>query len=124
MRNCLVNSSLETAYDGEQLMEVLTTNMNNVPDILFLDLSMPRKTGVECLLEIKRIEKLKHLPVIIYSASLDPQVVDLLYASGASRYIRKPGGFSQLKKVILEAVNLSSESNTQENSKENFVIQP
>ena len=39
------------------------------PDILFLDLSMPRKNGFECLYEIKENEKLKHMPVVMFSTS-------------------------------------------------------
>src|SRR5436190_18711527 len=77
-----LNSSLKTVNDGEQLMQLLTAKPDALPDILFLDLNMPRKTGVECLSEIKRNEKLKALTVIIYSTSLNHDVVNLLYEKG------------------------------------------
>ncbi len=118
-----VNSSLKTVKDGEQLMELLTTKPDTLPDILFLDINMPRKTGVECLSEIKRNEKLKQLPVIIYSTSLNHEVVDLLYEKGAHCYIRKPGNFKKLKKIILEALTNTFQNNLQKPSKEKFVIQ-
>jgi CheY-like chemotaxis protein len=118
-----VNSSLKTVKDGEQLMELLTTKPDKLPDILFLDINMPRKTGVECLSEIKRHEKLKQLPVIIYSTSLNHEVVDLLYESGAHWYIRKPGNFKKLKRIILEALTNTFQNNLQKPSKEKFVIQ-
>ena len=67
-----VNSTLKTVNDGEQLM-ICSIQKEPFPDILFLDLNMPRKKGFECLAEIKRNEKLKSLPVIVYSTSFDPR---------------------------------------------------
>ncbi len=118
-----LQTSLNTVKDGEQLMKVLTSNVGKLPDILFLDLNMPRKNGFECLLEIKAHKKLKKIPVIIYSTSLNYEVVNQLYEKGAYRYIRKPGGFSNLKKVIYEALKIASLDKVQKPSKENFVIQ-
>lgn len=116
------SASLNTVNDGDQLMSLLTTKSTILPDILFLDLNMPRKTGFDCLIEIKHNEKLKSLPVIVYSTSLDHDVVNLLYEKGAHYYIRKPGDFTDLKKVILEALTLASEMNFKKTSKENFII--
>ena len=117
-----VSSTLKTVSDGDQLMDLLYTKPEPFPDILFLDLNMPRKTGVECLTEIKRNEKLRSLPVIIYSTSLDYEVVNLLFEKGAQHYIRKPGDFSKLKKVILEALTITSQNNPPKPDLENFVI--
>ncbi|MBC8110037.1 MAG: response regulator [Verrucomicrobia bacterium] len=64
-----VSIHLTTVNDGEQLTQLLIQQMtklpNQLPDVLFLDLNMPRKNGFECLAEIKRTKKLQHLPVII-----------------------------------------------------------
>jgi CheY-like chemotaxis protein len=117
-----VSSTLKTVNDGEQLMDLLHTKPEPFPDILFLDLNMPRKTGFECLTEIKRNEKLKSLPVIVYSTSFDREVVNMLYEKGAHHYIRKPGDFSKLKKVILEALTITSKNLSLQPGKENFVI--
>ena len=48
-----VNASLTTVKDGVQLIQHLTDNPNPFPDVLYLDLNMPRKNGFECLSEIK-----------------------------------------------------------------------
>src|SRR6186997_3602273 len=74
-----ISATLLTVNDVVQLMNFLSANSNNLPDVLFLDLNMPRKSGFECLSEIKLIDELKHLPVIIFSTSLDINIVDLLY---------------------------------------------
>jgi len=118
-----VNSSLNSVNNGDQLMKLLTNESTTLPDILFLDLNMPRKTGFECLDEIKRNEKLKSLPVIIYSTSLDHKVVNLLYEKGAHRYIRKPGDFDNLKNVIHKAIIAVLQNSKSQPSEENFVIQ-
>jgi CheY-like chemotaxis protein len=118
-----VSSLLNSVNNGDQLMKLLKNESTTLPDILFLDLNMPRKTGFECLDEIKRNEKLKSLQVIIYSTSLDHEVVNLLYEKGAHRYIRKPGDFSSLKKVIHEAIITVLQNSKSQSGKENFVIQ-
>jgi CheY-like chemotaxis protein len=116
-----VDSSLVTVSNGEELMRALSTRPG--PDVLFLDLNMPRKNGFECLVEIKLNEKLRTLPVIIYSTSFDREVVKLLYEKGAHHYIRKPGEFSALKKVILEALSVTAVKNPVKPAEEKFVIQ-
>jgi CheY-like chemotaxis protein len=115
-------SSLEIVNDGAELMKALIKKEVRLPDILFLDLNMPRKTGFECLLEIKRNKDFQHLPVIIFSTSLDPGVVNALYENGAHYYIRKPGEFSKLKQLIQKAITLISITDQSQPGKENFVL--
>lgn len=120
-----VNANLSMVHDGVQLMERLeNTALNNLPDVVFLDLNMPRKNGLECLAEIKANQKLQNLPVIIFSTSLDSEIVDNLYKKGASYYIRKPGDFSKLKKVIEKALTTASENQFKQPERTNFILQP
>jgi CheY-like chemotaxis protein len=97
-------ATLVTVYDGEQLMSLLTSENYILPDVLFLDLNMPRKNGFECLAEIKQHKKLARLPVIVFSTSFDKERVTLLYESGAQYFMRKPAEFTQLKNLIKEAL--------------------
>src|ERR1039457_5741545 len=64
-----ITTHLTTVHDGDQLINYLSENSEHLPDLLFLDLSMPRKTGFECLSEIKENKKLNDLPVIMFSTS-------------------------------------------------------
>ena len=113
---------LTTVHDGEQLMHLLINNENELPHVLFLDLNMPRKNGFECLLEIKLNEKLKQLPVIIFSTSFEQDVVNQLYLNGALYFIRKPSEFTQFKKIIQQTIELISRENIIHPTRENFVI--
>lgn len=120
-----VSVTLVTVNDGVQLMDYLTANSSgNLPDMLFLDLNMPRKNGHECLKEIKDIERLKTLPIIIFSTSLDTEIVDLMFEKGATYYIRKPGDFSKLKNVIGKALTTTTENGLKQPVREQFVLQP
>jgi len=113
---------LSVANDGEQLMQLLTNETTVFPDVIFLDLNMPRKNGIECLFEIKGNRMIKHLPVVMYSTSAQPELISLFYRHGAQNYIRKPAEFAQLKKVIYEALVLITKEGSLQSTKENFVI--
>src|SRR5687767_4454358 len=89
-----LSTHLTAVFNGEQLMQLLNNTKEQLPDILFLDLNMPRKNGFDCLLEIRQTERLQLLPVIIYSTSYEPEIVNLLHKYGAQFYIRKPNNFT------------------------------
>jgi CheY-like chemotaxis protein len=101
-----LSTHLITVRDGEQLMNFLSENSEHLPDVLFLDLSMPRKNGFECLSEIKENKKLKDLPVVMFSTSFpqdrnyEKNMINILLKMGAHHYIRKSGDFAQLKQII------------------------
>lgn len=105
-----IATHLTSVQDGEQLMDYLTDNLKHLPDILFLDLSMPRKTGFECLTEIKEDQKLKALPVLVFTTSFvrnndfEKSLISTLTKIGAEEYIRKPADFQQLKQIIHRAL--------------------
>ncbi|WP_343695027.1 response regulator [Flavobacterium sp.] len=118
-------TTLVTVNDGVQLMDFLTdTSHESLPDLLFLDLNMPKKNGSECLAEIKQIETLKNFPIIIFSTSLDTEIVDVMYQKGATYYIRKPGDYSKLKSVIQNALLTASKNDFKQPDRSEFIIQP
>ncbi len=117
-----IATGLTAVHDGEQLMQLLTNETNELPHVLFLDLNMPRKNGFECLTEIKLSEKLQQLPVIIFSTSFEQEVVNLLFKNGAQHFIRKPSEFSQFKKIIQQSLMLIAQGSIMQTTQENFVL--
>lgn len=113
--------SFTIVNDGEQLMR-LFEKKHTLPHVVFLDMNMPRKNGFECLEEIKRNEKLKSIPVIIFSTSFDQDIVNMLYQKGAQYYIQKPREFSKLKKAIHQALSLTVEKKFMQPSIDKFVL--
>jgi CheY-like chemotaxis protein len=106
-----IASHLTTVENGEELIHYLMKHTLELPTILFMDLSMPRKTGFECLHEIKESVLLKELPVVVLTVSLPSDVgyeiniEKMLKDLGAQGYIRKPHDFELLKTDIHNAIN-------------------
>jgi CheY-like chemotaxis protein len=85
---------------GDQLLQMLNGNNSKLPDVLFIDVNMPRKNGIECLREIKGNTRLMHIPVIVLSTSAVQWAVDAAYELKASLYVKKPDTFTKLKNVL------------------------
>ncbi len=117
-----VSAMLTIVHNGEQLIEVLTRKGSKFPDVLFLDLNMPRKNGFSSLGEIKRNTDLQNLPVIIFSTASDAETVKNVFRNAAHYFICKPPDFLQLKKVIYEALTLITQKNNPLPLQEKFMI--
>jgi CheY-like chemotaxis protein len=96
-------TKLTLSNDGLELMSNLGTM---VPDIVFLDLNMPRKNGFQCLEEIRNTPKLKDIPIIIFSTTANNDAVNKTYLLGANYYICKPNSFRLLVKAIETVLTL------------------
>lgn len=117
-----VSATLTIVNNGEQLIKKLTKKGNKLPDVLFLDLNMPRKNGFASLGQIKRSTELQNLPVIILSSASGLESIRMVFRNAAHYYICKPSDFSQLKRVIYEALTLITQKNNPLPGKENFKI--
>jgi CheY-like chemotaxis protein len=120
LRELQLETQLTIANDGVELMHTLDKDAFQLPDVIFLDLNMPRKDGFECLKEIKQNSQLKDIPVVIFSTSSSSDIINKTYHGGADCYISKPRSFSLLKKAI-ETVLSMGKPNTRP-SKDHFVL--
>ena len=109
LKEIQVSTKLTTVSDGEKLMNYLSENLENLPDVLFLDINMPRKNGFDCLSEIKHNKKLQDLNVVMFSTTNSQDAITMLFKGGAKVYIHKPNDFEQLKEVINHALPIASE---------------
>ena len=117
-----VSAKLTTFENGEQLLDWLTQKQNKLPDVLFLDLNMPRKNGFVSLREIKSNNQLDSLPVIIFSTALEQDRVKQVFRDASHYYIRKPTDFSELKRIIYQALTLITQENNPLPGKEKFIL--
>ncbi len=104
LREGRIANSLYVVKDGEQAMMYLYkqapfTNALS-PDLILLDLNIPKKNGLEVLEEIKKDPLLKPIPVVILTTSASEQDVAKTYAHDANCYITKPVDFEQFINVI------------------------
>jgi CheY-like chemotaxis protein len=114
---------LTITNDGVKLMETLDKTVPPPPEIIFLDLNMPRKNGFECLEEIRKTPKLQGIPVVIFSTSSNNDIVDRTYLHGANYYICKPQSYALLKKTIEHVLSFDVSQLRQQPLREKFVIQ-
>ena len=74
------------------------------PDLIFIDLNMPRMNGKQCLEAIRQIDRLKDTRVFIYSTSADSRIVEESHALGATGFIVKPSNFKKLVDMLNELI--------------------
>lgn len=117
-----VRTVVNTVNDGVQLMEYLNTPGVQLPNVVFLDLNMPRKDGMECLREIRSDARLKDLSIAIYSTSSSEEDIEETFVRGANIYIKKPNDFAALKKILSEVISLNWQYHTSGLNKENFLL--
>lgn len=107
-----MDNKLTLFRDGKGLMDYLVHPDIQLPHILFLDLNMPGKTGIDCLKEIRANTRFKDVSVAIYSTSSSEKDIEDTFIEGANIYIKKPNDFSMLKKVIKEVINMNWQFHT------------
>ena len=112
---------VDTVEDGIKLMKMLNSS-ETIPDIIFLDLNMPGKSGKKCLEEIRNNKKLAHVNVVIYSTSASIKDIEDTYLMGANLYIRKPNLFQELTEVIKNVFSLDWNEYKPKTHKKKFVF--
>ena len=117
-----VKTKMTMVNDGIQLMDYLLQEGIELPHIVFLDLNMPRKGGIECLKEIRNNENLRGLSVAIYSTSASEEDIEETFVRGANIYIKKPNDFPTLVKILSEVITINWQYHTSELNKENFLL--
>jgi len=94
-----------TVENGEEALEYLRNNENEMPGIILLDLNMPRMNGVEFLRIAKKEEKFKQLPVVVLTTSLEEIDRVDTFNLGVAGYMVKPVDYRQFVEVI-KAINM------------------
>ena len=94
------DAKLTTVADGEKLMQYLAEVDGQHPDIIFLDINMPGKNGKKCLQEIRSNDKLKHVPIVIFSTSAYKEDVEETFTNGANLYVSKPMSYQNQVNIL------------------------
>jgi two-component system, chemotaxis family, response regulator Rcp1 len=95
---------LNIAHDGVEAMDFLFHRDQfrdaPVPDLILLDLNLPRKNGREVLSEIKADPELKRIPVIVMTTSMAVQDIQKAYSLNANCYIAKPMDLDEFLRIV------------------------
>lgn len=100
------SSNLELADNGKICLFHLDNKKEDLPNLIFLDINMPVMNGLECLMEIRKNDLYKNLPVAMYSTSSSQKDIEESYKKGANIYITKPFNFEELKKTISSVLKM------------------
>ncbi|MBA4853826.1 response regulator [Emticicia sp. BO119] len=95
-----LNMQCVICHNASEALQRLIEDDTFLPNYIFLDLNMPRINGVQLLTEIKKISRLKHIPIVIYSTSSHPKDKEATHKLGAAAFITKPSGIKELSQIL------------------------
>ena len=102
--------SVNTAGDGAEAIAFLQRTGSYAdkpkPDLIVLDLNLPRKHGREVLSEVKTNPDLARIPVVVFTSSQATSDVNCCYDLGANCYLRKPGNLPDFREVVQSMADL------------------
>jgi len=87
-------------FEGAEALRHLMGEKDPLPDIIFVDINMPKINGWEFLVSFRAVRHLQHVPVIIYTTSSEDREIKKAKALGANGFISKPDSFTQLKETL------------------------
>lgn len=117
-----MNTIVKIVNDGYELLNYLNSEDTVLPNVLFLDLNMPRMNGKDCLTKIKKIKKLNDIAIAIYSTSSAEKDIEETFVNGANIFIKKPSDFAALKKILKQIITLNWQYQTAGLNRDNFLL--
>lgn len=102
LRASRIRNRLVVARDGVEAIERLSDPLTPLPQLVLLDLKLPRVDGFEVLRRIRSEDRTRLLPVVVLTASDETSDIRRSYELGANSYIRKPVDFDQFVRAVRE----------------------
>jgi DNA-binding NtrC family response regulator len=94
------NIACVTVDDSIEGLRMLREDTSFIPDYIFIDVNIPKMNGMQCLPELKKINHLKDVELIMFSTSSDPRNIDESKVLGASQFMIKPSSLQELIEAL------------------------
>jgi len=101
-----ISHDLHIANDGDAAIDLIKSG-SIVPDIIILDLNLPKIHGREVLLEIKSFDAYRHIPLVVLTTSSANEDITYAYENGANKYLIKPHTGDELKEIVKTILQLA-----------------
>ena len=102
-----IKNKLDVVEDGAEALDYLFAqgkyverDIISLPQVVLLDLKLPKISGLEVLRKLRENPRTKYLPVVVFTSSKEEQDIVDSYKLGANAYVRKPIDFSQFSKAV------------------------
>jgi DNA-binding NarL/FixJ family response regulator len=122
MKAVKLKNVLNCVNNDDQLTEYLNNDLEKPPDILFLDLNLPFRGGIECLNEIRTNNRLKNMTIGVFSEKGSDETIEEALVKGANIFINKPDDNFDLKDVLAQVFNIFWQYHTSGLKKEIFLL--
>lgn len=83
-----------------EAVRLLSKHKTIKPDFIFIDINMPRKPGPECLKELRKVDYLSVVPIVIYSTTISDRVSENLKKEGADFTFQKPSALKDYQSIL------------------------
>ena len=100
LRRSKVLNEIEVAHDGVEALALLEDDGRALPELVLLDLKLPRVDGLEVLKRLRANPRTRLLPVVVLTSSVEERDLADSYALGANSYVRKPVDFAQFSEAV------------------------
>src|SRR5262245_42699097 len=94
-----VSYSMEDVNDGNEALDYIQLN-KRIPDIIILDMNLPKVHGRDIIPVIKLSETFSHVPLLILTTSSSPDDIEYAYKNGANKYLKKPATVEEIRETV------------------------
>jgi CheY-like chemotaxis protein len=117
-----LNVDLKIATRCNNILDVIGTSPESLPQLIFLDLHMPMVSGHECLETIRHTAYLQSIPVVIYSTSASSFDIEDTYLGGANLYFTKPSSYQLLVTALKKIITMDWKTYALERDRSNYIF--
>jgi len=109
LKNHAIAFEMDVIKDGKMALDHFRSSLA-APEIIILDLNLPKVHGRELIVEIKAVQTFKHIPLLILTTSSAKEDVEYAYKNGADKYLIKPSTIEKIRETVSIIVQLTSKN--------------
>jgi len=109
LKNHAIAFEMDVIKDGKKALDHFRSSLA-APEIIILDLNLPKVHGRELIVEIKTVQTFKNIPLLILTTSSAKDDMDYAYKHGADKYLIKPSTIEKIRETVRIIVQLTSKN--------------